>query len=189
MLHDYNICSAFDDKDDTIIRNNINYIFSIEDALELLRKQPKLTAARTKKYFTIESGVKNTPFSTEDSISWIADKELYYLGASISCSRCETVDMHGNTSCKQFNDGKNEKNMTIVGEIKSIRPFLIKNGNLAGQKMCFGTIEDSSGRTDFSLSPKEYQNYNNEIFKGNIVMITGKRGKNNNFQVNKVISV
>ena len=189
MLHDYNLCLHFDEKDKEKILANIKHIHSIGDALELLRKYPKLHKARLKKYQDIDVGLSNTPFSTEDSIDWIADKERFYLGSSISCSKCEAISTTGNTSCKEFNDGKNDKNITIVGEIKSIRDFLLKNGNLAGQKMCFGTIEDSSGRIDFALSPKEYENYKDELFKGNIVLLSGQRGKNNNLKANRVVSL
>jgi len=189
MLHDYNLCSALDVKDLAIIQNNIKSLSSIEDCISLLHKTPKLHKARIAKYLEITKGMNETPFAVDDPPAWIAEKEQHYLGTSISCLKCDTVDQIGNTTCKEFNDGKAEKNMSIVGELKSIREFLIKNGNLAGQKMCFGTIEDSSGRTDFSLSPKEYQSYLNELFKGNIVMMTGGKGKNSNFQVKKVISV
>lgn len=189
MLHDYNLCSTLDKKDIAIIIENIRSINSIDEALALLHKTPKLHKARLQKYNEIKLGMSNTPFTTDDPPQWVAEKEEYYLGVSLSCMKCDTVDSIGNTTCKEFNDGKAEKNMSIVGEIKSIRQFLIKNGNLAGQKMCFGTIEDSSGRIDFSLSPKEYELYLNDLFKGNIVMITGKSGRNNNFQVQRVKSV
>ena len=189
MLHDYNLCSSLDKKDIPIVVENIGSITSIEEAIDLLHKTPKLHKARIQKYNEIKLGMTNTPFATDDPPQWVAEKEEYYLGVSLSCLKCDTVDTIGNTLCKEFQNGKAEKNMSVVGEIKSIRQFLIKNGNLAGQKMCFGTIEDNSGRIDFSLSPKEYELYMNDLFKGNIVMLTGRRGRNNNFQAQKVRSV
>lgn len=93
--------------------------------------------------------LKNPPFSTDDSPLWIAEKEQFYLGSSISCVEADTVNIIGNTTCREFNDGKNDKQITIVGEIKSVREFVLKNGNLAGQKMCFGTLQDSTGKNRF----------------------------------------
>ena len=186
MLHEYVIVSELNEKEIDSIKNNIKNLSNLEDCICFI-KTSGIRKSRMDKMDNLLKVLKNPPFSTDDSPSWIAEKEQFYLGSAISCVKADTVNIIGNTTCKEFNDGKNDKQITIVGEIKSVREFVLKNGNLAGQKICFGTLQDSTGKIDFVLSVNKYEEYKNIVYQGNIVIITGKLGKNENIQTEKMV--
>lgn len=187
MLYQYNIASGFTDKEVKLIKKNIHSLSNLQECLDLVEQQCR--TSRLNKIKELKNNIINPPFSLEDNPTWIAEKEQYYLGSAISCTKSETVNHTGNTSCKEFNNGKDIKNITLVGEIKSIREFVLKNGNLSGQKICFGTLQDSTGTTDFVLSVDKYKEYKNVVYQSNIVMLSGKRGKNDNIQVDRMATI
>lgn len=188
MLHEYAIASNINDSEIVLIRNNLRKLHSFEDCLDYLLNSNTLKKLRLEKVKNLVKTLKNPPFNLDDNISWIAEKERFYLGSSISCLKSETVNISGDTKCKEYNDGKTGK-MSVVGEIKSIREFILKNGKMAGEKICFGTLEDSSGRLDYVLSVEKYKQFKDIAYKGNIVMLSGKRSNSDNFQVESVVTV
>lgn len=62
-----------------------------------------------------------------------------------------------------------DDNVTIYGEVKSVREIVTKKG----QKMCFLVIEDKSGQIDVTLFPKTYERYGSIIHEGSVLQFFG----------------
>lgn len=189
MLHEYSIASNINEKELALIGIHLDRLGSLEDCLQFLTNSEEVKKVRKEKVLSLIKGLNNPPFSLDDTVSWIAEKERFYLGSPISCIKAETVDVVGNTTCKEFSEGKNAKQMSLVGEIKSMREYILKAGKQAGMKMCFGTLEDVTGRIDFVLSVNKYEELRDIAYGGNIVMLVGKRSKNESLQVERMVTV
>lgn len=189
MLHEYSVASNINEKELALIGTHLDRLSSLEECLQFLAKSDEVKKVRKDKIISLIKGLNNPPFSLEDTVSWIAEKEKFYLGSPISCIKAETVNAVGNTTCKEYQDGKNLKQMSLVGEIKSTREFTLKAGKQEGLKMCFGTLEDTTGRIDFALSVDKYEELRDIAYKGNLVMVTGKRAKSDNLQVERMVTV
>ena len=187
MLHEYSVAAYFKKEEIELILKHLDRLNTLEECLDyLISCQNK--KVRKESLLNLKKTLSNPPFSLEDTALWIAEKEKFYLGSPISCLKVDTVSLTGDTTCQEYKNGKEAKKMTLVGEIKSTREFILKNGAMAGNKICFATLEDNSGRVDIVMSVEKYEEYRNLCYQGNIVMVTGKRSKNNdNFQVERMV--
>lgn len=189
MLHEYAVASDLNEKELSILVPHCSKFSTLEECLNYLESSGGVKKQRLEKINKFKQNLLNPPFSLDDSPNWIAEKEQFYLGYPLSCMKVESINISGNTTCKEFNNGKDLKVMNVVGEIKSTREFVLKKGNSIGKKMCFGTIQDPTSCFDYALSPEKYEELRNVAYKGNIVMMTGKRSKNGNFQVERMVTV
>lgn len=124
--------------------------------------------------------LKNPPYNSIDSPSKLAAKELETLGCNLFYSGLDQYDTAESTAtCKEFNDGKVSNGMLAV-KLLSVREHVIKNGNSAGKKMVFLSIEDPScAITNVVAFAEVYEKVKNIMYEGNFVLIHGERSNYN----------
>ncbi|MFW9876837.1 MAG: OB-fold nucleic acid binding domain-containing protein [Candidatus Thorarchaeota archaeon] len=194
MLFEYNQIKILSDRElNTTKGLNAN---NLTELLELLLEIPRkdggpANKSRKNKIDACIKQLKETPHDLTDDPKFIYRQEKEYMGESVSYAAVETVssDYQGDTTCKEFLDGKSEYSMSIVGHIDNVREYKIKKGDAKGKKMCFVTVSDKTGVLDAVIFADEYDEFIDLIFPGNIVNIIGYRSKKNRFSIKKVIEL
>lgn len=147
------------------------------------------TAAKEARKDAIESVVNslnNPPEKLNDSIEYVSNVETSLLGISISCSKLDACDTSSvNCSCSEFADVESGSNrqLTIGVIIERLSPWRPKN---SPKPLAFMTCRDESGSIEVMAGDKLYEQYNNMLFQGNTVVITGVKDKKGRFNIKKV---
>lgn len=136
----------------------------------------KLTAKRVNSLTEILDKLDSPAYSLDDTPEWIARSEKELLGLNLTCSILDSVDASGDTTVKEFLDGKPGK-CSFVAEIKDAREYIIKQGRNAGNKMYFLTLSDSTGSMDAVVWTNILKKCENVIFEDNTVFVEGQRSK------------
>lgn len=118
-----------------------------------------------------------------DIPTYIAQREEFLMGIPLSFSYmddCLTAEI-ADTTCKQFTDGKPGKVILAV-RIKTVKEHTTKND----QKMAFVTVEDES-ELDIVCFPDQYDEFQNMLYVGNLVVIFGERSNKGSFVVGRMV--
>lgn len=177
MLFELSIVSELTKKESEFIKTS--HEASLLNRLNYLFVNGKITKNRKKIIEDLIQSMKHPPYSLGDNPEFISDAEISLLGCAITASRIEIYDTsYANTTCKEFKNGKNEKDMIIAGEIDSINITKTKTGATAGLDMAFVSISDTTGNVDSVIFfPEKYKEYRNVLFEQNIILIKGNRSK------------
>lgn len=132
----------------------------------------------------VESIIKELetpPYSLEDTMKEICGYEQELLGVPITHSTTELLDSaNADTTCKEYLDGKTG-NMSIAVEILDIRSFAIKNGKNKGKKMAMLTCNDATAKiSDIAVFSEAFTQFQNVLYKGNVVVLFGEKSVKNN---------
>lgn len=167
---------------------------AVFDLIKLASKPKKEGgAASTKNRLAeMESIIKLIESPTSDKTdepTHIALKEKHYLGVPITFTKIDSCDINvRTTTCKDFLGGFGSGPMILAGEIKVVKEHTTKRGNNPGQKMAFLTMSDGTGTVgNVIVFPQLYQEAGNLLIEENLVVITGKRGKDDSFIAEKII--
>lgn len=118
----------------------------------------------------------NSPFSIKDHPDWIVANERELIGIPITYTSTENKNIDTNMTCADFLAGKRGK-VEILVEINSFREHIIKNGANAGLPMCMLDLKDSTGNISAVLFSDKYKDNQEFIFEGNVIIVQGFRGK------------
>ena len=124
------------------------------------------------------STIEKPPYSLEDTIEWISDKEYELLGYSLTCSRIDMYDVsRANCTCAEFNK-TTQQDIVIAGEIEGVNVVKTKTGKNKGAEMAFVSLSDNTGVLDSVIVfPEAYRTYQNVLFDNNIIILKGIRSK------------
>lgn len=151
----------------------------LTEGIELLLQVPKGVANKNRraKVESILGTLKNPPRQLTDSPSWLADIEEQLLGLPITVSRAEgSHESTANTTCQEYRDGKEGKDIRLGVDIQQFREHTIQKGDNVGCKMGFLTVSDSTGALeDVTMFAKVWEKYGNLITVGNTVELRGRR--------------
>lgn len=133
--------------------------------------------------------LENPPHSLEDTPITINRNEKELLGVALTYSDIEARALCGiytNTTCKEFNEGKNGKDLTIAVSLTKVKEHITKKG----QKMCFLSCEDSTDVLECVVFSDVCDEYGNLLVEKNTVTLSGERSKEGkSFIVNKVTQI
>jgi DNA polymerase-3 subunit alpha len=91
-----------------------------------------------------------------------------------------------NTNCRELKTTTIKENIILGGEIDNINVTKTKTGKTVGSEMAFVTLIDSYGAADSIIFfPKEYKEYKNMLFPNNIIIVKGKKSKDDGLIVEK----
>lgn len=132
----------------------------------------------------------NPPYSLNDTPSRIVKYEKDIVGFTTTFHITDLSSLYSKSTLKEFSDGKSE-DLDILCEILLVRDYSPKTGKNVGKKMCFLSIEDATDRADAVVFPKELELYKNQLYSGNLVVLSGLRSKYNSKSliVNKVTEI
>ena len=135
------------------------------------------TVARKDRLIVLQDLLKslnNPQHSLDDTPVSIHRDEVKYLGVGVTYSSLGSRGALGNTTAKEFNDGKSGK-LTIAAEIKRVKEIKTKKGDL----MAFLSCQDETAELKSTIVfPGEYEKYAGFLFEGNTVLIGGERSSN-----------
>lgn len=192
MLFEYNTFCELTDKEAATLKSIFNSSKSLEYNLQqLYGGNHKISAKRKDVILNLISSLNKPPYSLEDQIDWIVDTEHSLLGCAISYCKVDRYDTSMiNYTCQDFKNDRilNSNSIMLVGEIENINVTKIKNGNDKGSDMAFLTINDGTASLDSVICfAKEYKEYRNQLFVGNVVVLSGKKSKQkDSFVVEKI---
>jgi DNA polymerase-3 subunit alpha len=182
MLFEYNTWSELTEREVNLVGDNADNLLS---ALKFLLTQ-KLTPKRLKTIEDLILTLSDPPSELTDSPIWITKTEQDLLGIPLTVAKIGSEAYDIDTTCREYNDGKEGTMILSVGVI-NVRENTIKKGQNKGEKMAFLEVEDESGQIDNVVAfTKEWADYQNILYRGNTVVITGYRSKQNSFVLNKV---
>lgn len=141
--------------------------------------------------------LNNPPHSLFESVDWIARTETELLGAAVTCNKIDGCDTHlATTTCREFINGANDKNMRMTVEIIDIRTWVPRKYRGADKKtqkeseMAFITVEDTTAKLDavvcFSDKWKTLQHI---LYPSNTVLLSGYRSERDSFVINKASQI
>jgi DNA polymerase III alpha subunit len=196
-LYEYEIFRTLTSSEQKWLSQEYNTMLwpNLLEALKSLAPMKKLGGGTSKKerQQVVENEIQlllNPPYSLEDSIKWIIDQEIKFLGCPITLTKVETADTSlANTTCKEIVNGKKGGNICIVANIKLISEYTIKNGESKGQKMAFLTIEDDTCILDNVVAfPSVKEKYKYVLYEGNnLVLCCNTKGKNDSLIIEKIM--
>lgn len=181
MMHDFQTWNRLTGKEQKYLKENFKDGQSFLDLLESLcyaNQQEKPVSVKKRREFIeeLKEQAKFPAFSMNDDARWIAKKEAALIGKSISMHNTEAFDFSTNTTCREFADGKNEKNMTLVAEIQMFREYPGKNDN-KGRKMGAMALEDQTGRINALAFFDIYEEHREDFVEGNIIAVKINRSR------------
>ena len=105
--------------------------------------------------------------------------EKHFLGAAISCSPVDDVDISSAShNCHDFISVQNDANTSICAIIEYVKHTKTKKGKDPGQSMCIMGISDASGSIDgVVVFPGAYEKLHGVCKENMIVLIYGKKQK------------
>jgi len=176
MLFEYSAVSELTKKEIELCKKYLSEK-KLKSILEKLG-QDKINIRRKNVVANTIKSLDNPPYSLEDSIEWISDKEYELLGYSISCSRIDMYDIT-NTNCTCGDFLKNaQQDVIIAGEVEQVNVVKTKSGKNKGAEMAFLSISDNTGVLDSVIVfPEAYMVYQNVLFDSNIIIVKGSRSK------------
>ena len=191
MVYEYQTYDKLTVKEINWLKGNISQIQNLEHGIELLignfeagNKNGIFNAKRLVAVKDFLKTLKNPPHPLDDTPILINKHEKRLLTVPLTYSDIEARTLCGiytNTTCKEFNNGKNSKNMNIAVSISRLKEIVTKNG----QKMAFLTCSDDSGELECVVFPDIYEEYIDLLQNKNTVLITGERSKQS-FNITKV---
>lgn len=195
LLYDYNTWSGVNDREKEWFKTQ-----DLSTPLpELLKKYASVDKKnggpsnknRAAKILGLYDALIKPPFSLKDTITEIAINERELLGATLTCTKRDAIDIiGGNCTCKEFLEGKDGK-ICLAVEIKELSVNNIKRGPNIGKKMAIMTFEDQSGILENVMCFNEvYEENKSLLYPGNVILAQGyKSKKDGNFIINSVKNV
>lgn len=193
LLYEYDLILKLTKKEVEWIENNIDLhqYSSIEPIISQI-----LTSETGQNYAISNKNRKNiiknlhltlvkTPFSVIDNINRICALEESYLGTAIKYHKTDNLDQAlADTTCKEIKDGK-KGSLKILVEIIKNKESLTKKDK---KRMCFLSVEDSTETLDnIIIFEDTLLKCQNEIFEGNMVLLSGYISKMGTFVVRNCI--
>jgi len=181
MLYEYQLVSELTKKELQFIIENVSSSKDVKSDIIYLLEFGKMTKNRKQMVQNILEMLNHPSYSLNDNPEWIADVEHNSLGCSLTCSKVDMYDISmTNISCKELNNSVLFDNIILGGEIEYANVTKTKTGQNPGQEMAFVSISDGSGVADSIIFfPEQYKEYKNILFSGNVIIVKGKRTKNN----------
>lgn len=189
MLYEYDIC-----KDLTKLElKKIKLIASECDSLpslltDFVASKGPANKNRAAKIEQMIMALEKPPYDVDhDDPKWVMAQEMDLLGTNLTFSAIDTVDTPpmANTTCQEFEDGKNTKNMIISGEVISARPYTTRNK----QEMGFVSLEDNTGVVDAVVFTQAWEQYKHLFFEGSLIACLGSRSDRDSFLIDKVFEI
>lgn len=201
QIYEYRTYKKFTDKEESWIRERLSQFNSLEEAISgLLQnfsdpsvKPRERGIARKDRVLKVEDFLKTLrepPHSLEDTPLTINKSEKDLLGVALTYSDVEARSLCGiftDTTCKEFNDGKRAKSMTMAVSLGRIKEHICKGD----KTMCFCSCSDDTGVIESMIAFADvYEQYENLIVEKNTVVVQGVRsGDNKSFVINKVVQI
>jgi len=196
MLYDYEHYRKLTKLERKSLRDYKDSTPTISDGLDRLISYDKSdggasTVTRKRKIQDIKQLLDNPPHSIQDSPKWIIAQEKQLLGTALTFTPIQAVDCFivTNTTCREYNDGKTLKNMSMRGEITKCREWTIKNGKNVGSKMAFINLEDDTGTTECVVFTDSWLEYEADLYEGCTVIVKGSRSDKGSFIINEVFPI
>lgn len=194
LLHEYNAYKILNDREMACLANIDEP--DLSSAIVKLIATPKkaggpATEGRLEKLKELLKTIDNPAFNLDDTPKWILTQEKELFGTPLTYKLVDTIssNFEANTTCQEFENGKNIQNMSMMVEISSAREWTIKSGKNVGQVMAFVTVEDSTGSVDCVAFSEVWENNNHLLIEGNTVAIIGERSNKGSFMINKVFQI
>ena len=198
MVYEYNTYRKLTNKEVEFIIKNLNSFSSLKDSLIYLLRAfnegIKGGISRKDRVSKIEDLIKtleNPPHSLLDTPLTINKHEKDLLGVALTYSDVEARTLCGvfsDTTCKEFEYGKNQKPMSIACNLGRVKEHKIKNSE---KLMAFCSLQDDSGVVEsVVIFAQVYEEYGNLLFDGNTIVAVGERSADRkSFILNKAIQI
>jgi len=111
-------------------------------------------------------------FEEAEKLQYEQDLMGIYVSGHPLDSFSELIKKLSSTCIANVQDmaGEGKRDMTLAGMISGQKALLTKKGD----RMCFATLEDLSGKIELVVFPKAYAEYEHLITAGEPVLITGQ---------------
>jgi DNA polymerase-3 subunit alpha len=125
----------------------------------------------------------------KDNPAWVSKTEIELLSVPVTCSVLDSCNTAlADTTCKEFNDGKNGK-MSLAVELVSVREYIMNKGDNKGKSMGFFTVKDTHTMSAVCFSDS-WTEYKSHFFEGNTLLLIGERSKNkDSFIIQRVLEI
>lgn len=194
MVYEYKTYRKLTAKEVDWIRGNKHQYSDLKEGLselvQFFKDGGKGGISRKDRVSKIEDLIKtleNPPHSLEDTPITINRNEKELLGVALTYSDLEARMLCGiqaNTTCKELNEGKTGKELTVVVSLTKVKEHKAKGGMMA-----FLAAQDGEDNLEsIVVFSNIYSEYSNLLFEKNTVILQGSSDKKS-FIVNKVTQI
>lgn len=179
MLYEYEVFKELTDKEASFVINNLDPTQDLAWHFRELINKYKITAARLKKVIGHLQCLESPPYSLSDTGISTSNYERQYMGISITSDEL-MGDIMGSLvtcTCEDIRSGAVRGSQTILGTITNVKEITIKKegSKMFGQKMCFCSVQDSTGELNsVVVFPELYKDNKATLSQDNFVLFAGK---------------
>lgn len=190
MLYQYRTLSKLTAKELQFLQANFNG--NLIESLQKLNK-PKSKGGgvaninRERIITSLINLLNNPPNKLVDQPDWIVRNENELLGVAFSYNISDLTEAEVNCTCREFLNGKLNDHFVIAGELREVKPWVIRRGQSAGREMVFLTIADDCLINAVAF-PEIWETHSNIIYVGNRIVVSGSRDKKRGGLIIKRIS-
>lgn len=189
MLAEYSVIEDLTGKHEIPwLVENIDKFKNLNEGIRLLAETNKVAKSRKDKILSLALMLENPASELVDNEDWIASTETSLFGTSLSCSKLDTCEKIGDTTCADF-AFKQAKEYTLSVEIMRCSEYVPKTGKLQGKRMLYLTFTDNTGTIEGVAFPDALKNFDYLLFKGNTVCIIGKKTEKGSISLTNVIQI
>lgn len=189
MLAEYSVIEELTGKHEIPwLVENISNFKTLNEGIRLLLQTKNVAKTRKEKVLSLVLMLENPAAELVDSEDWVASTETSLFGTSLSCSKLDTCEKIGDTTCAEF-ASKQAKEYTLSVEIMRVSEYIPKSGKLQGKRMLYLTFTDNSGTIEGVAFPDCLAEYDYLLFKGNTVCIVGKKTEKGSISLTSVIQI
>lgn len=190
LLDVYNILSNIKERELIYALKQIDSI-GIKDIPKLIEDIANNISTKGRKQVMLsEAQILKSALNTPESILWIEEQEIKYLGCVLS--PCETqkyehVSSHNCYECNNISDYEDIAHINLIGRIDSVFIREIKTGKNKGKPMAQISIRDSSGRiNNLPVFSETYLKCSADITEKNIVELVMSHRAHKGFMVKSI---
>lgn len=184
QLHEYNTLSELTKtkmKTVHLIYQNHNNLFDLLVALKGMVKSNEV-----EKMNSLLSSLENPGRSLDDSPKTLYKKETDLLGVAISADPIANKAKLANIKCADFLIGKGKSKLRFVTIVKSVVEKTVKTGVNAGKRYANIRLEDKTGEIECSIFTKQWMDLKPLVVAGNVILVNGSRGQDENLRIESV---
>lgn len=191
MLHEYNIYKDLTSREQECVARMVAP--NLRESIKILIGTPRAaggpaTPARLEKLNEVYKAMSGPAYALQDTPRWILTQEKELFGTPLTYSVVDTIshNFEPNSTCDEFEKGKNGMDMSFAVEITDAREWTIKS---SGDIMAFITVEDISGKMDCVAFKDVWEDQQHVLTQGNTVAIIGERSKRGSLMIKKVFQI
>ncbi len=180
--HIYNLRIADKQQHASCKKQLLDYLANVATNL------PRMTKDRKEILRNIYSLIQKPIQYLNDTDMLLDSMETFYLGVPLTATAADAHKRRCTSNVYDFVNGE-DKDVSVAVSIINTKEVIIKKGKSKGEKMCFLTGVDSTGSLEAVVFSEAYKQFSDLCIQKNVVLLCGKRGRDNSLTVDRILQL